>query len=136
MELLLNLIWLLLVVLAVSAWQRYGRRSEALRSLLGLTCLAVLLFPVISATDDLHAVRTDMEESSSAKRIAKQVESKRDPANGHADPLAHPVRSFSLLPNLAISHREQSTFAEAIKTASSVFAERSPPLSSSFLATL
>jgi hypothetical protein len=33
----------------------------------------MLLFPVISATDDLHAMRPEMEESSSSKRIVKPI---------------------------------------------------------------
>jgi hypothetical protein len=33
-----------------------------------LGCALVLLFPVISASDDLHAMRAEMEESSSGKR--------------------------------------------------------------------
>ena len=33
-----------------------------------LGCAVVLLFPVISATDDLHAMRAEMEESSPGKR--------------------------------------------------------------------
>ena len=33
-----------------------------------LGCALVLLFPVISATDDLHAMRAEMEESSPGKR--------------------------------------------------------------------
>jgi hypothetical protein len=33
-----------------------------------LGCIVVLLFPVISASDDLHAMRAEMEESSPGKR--------------------------------------------------------------------
>jgi len=33
-----------------------------------LGCALVLLFPVISATDDMHAMRAEMEESSPGKR--------------------------------------------------------------------
>jgi hypothetical protein len=69
MELLLNLVWLLLVMPAYYLWRnaRDAQRCTGLRSLqflLALGCGLVLLFPVVSATDDLHAVRAEMEESS------------------------------------------------------------------------
>ncbi len=75
MELLLNLVWLMLALPAIWLW-RHGpvrpRRLDHLRSVLLLSCLLVLLFPVISATDDLHAMRAEMEESSLSKRMVKQ----------------------------------------------------------------
>jgi hypothetical protein len=78
MELLLNLAWMLLAVPAYWLWRRgagarLARRVSALQCLLALSCVVVLLFPVISATDDLHAMRTEMEESSSSKRAVRQA---------------------------------------------------------------
>jgi hypothetical protein len=78
MELLLNLTWLLLALPAYWLWRRsFHTRAlgklGSLQCLLALACLLVLLFPVISATDDLHAMRTEMEESSPGKRSARQV---------------------------------------------------------------
>lgn len=75
MELLLNLAWLLLALPAYWLWRRssHNRAQGKLSSvhcLLALACLLVLLFPVISATDDLHAMRAEMEESSPGKRGA------------------------------------------------------------------
>jgi hypothetical protein len=35
---------------------------------MALACALVVLFPVISATDDLHAMRAEMEESPISKR--------------------------------------------------------------------
>src|SRR5215469_13980099 len=73
MELLLNLLWLLLVMPAFWLW-RYSRTAPLRRAasplhcLLALGCLLVILFPVISATDDLHAMRAEMEESPTSKR--------------------------------------------------------------------
>jgi hypothetical protein len=71
MELLLNLAWLLLALPAYWLWRersrtRVGRRS--LQCLLSLGCMLVILFPVVSATDDLHAMRAEMEESPLSKR--------------------------------------------------------------------
>jgi hypothetical protein len=79
MELLLNLFWLTLAVPALWMWCRksvYGkdrRRFDGIRPVLLLGCVLVLLFPVVSATDDLHAMRQEMEESSPSNRIVKQA---------------------------------------------------------------
>jgi|SRR5208282_5288903 hypothetical protein len=78
MELLLNLAWLLLTLPAWWLW----RRSRAARSrhevrswqcVLTLGCVLVILFPVISATDDLCAMRAEQEEPQSSKRIVRQA---------------------------------------------------------------
>jgi hypothetical protein len=78
MELLLNLAWLLLALPAYWLWRRsVDARAQgslsSLQCLLALACLLVLLFPVISATDDLHAMRAEMEESSPGKRGVRQA---------------------------------------------------------------
>jgi hypothetical protein len=77
MELLLNLVWILMALPAYWLWRRgegarLARRVTALQCLLALGCVVVLLFPVISATDDLHAMRAEMEESAS-KRTVRQA---------------------------------------------------------------
>lgn len=76
MELLLNLTWLLLALPAYWLWRRsFHTRAlgnlGSLQCLLALGCLLVLLFPVVSATDDLHVMGTEMEESSPGKRSAR-----------------------------------------------------------------
>jgi hypothetical protein len=78
MELLLNLAWVLMGLPAYWLWRRGAgarreRRVTALQFLLALGCVLVLLFPVISATDDLHAMRSEMEESSTSKRAVRQA---------------------------------------------------------------
>src|SRR5580692_1568370 len=79
MELLLNLVWLTLAVPAIWMWRHEsvcladGCRLHRIRPFLLLSCVLVLLFPVISATDDLHAMRQEIEESSSSKRLVKQT---------------------------------------------------------------
>jgi len=78
MELLLNLTWLLLALPAYWLWQRSSStraqgKLGSVQCLLALACLLVLLFPVISATDDLHAMRAEMEESSPGKRSIRQA---------------------------------------------------------------
>jgi HAMP domain-containing protein len=59
--------------LAFGFWLPQRRTSKSLQLALALTCLWVLLFPVISATDDLHVMRQEAEESSSAKETLKQA---------------------------------------------------------------
>jgi hypothetical protein len=76
MELLLNLAWMLLALPAYWLWRRdaglrLARRVSSLQCLLALGCALVLLFPVISASDDLHAMRAEMEESSTSKRTVR-----------------------------------------------------------------
>lgn len=78
MELLLNLVWLLMAVPAYWLWRESGsvrvRYSfSAVQALLALGCALVLLFPVISATDDLHAMRAEIEESPCSKRSVRSV---------------------------------------------------------------
>jgi len=78
MELLLNLAWLLLALPACWLWRnarnaRGEHRLTSLQCLIALGCLLVLLFPVISATDDLQAMRTEMEESPLSKRSMRHA---------------------------------------------------------------
>ncbi len=78
MELLLNLFWLTLTLPAIWMWRRESVCAkdcggfERIRPFLLFGCLLILLFPVVSATDDLHAMRQVMEESSASKRMVKQ----------------------------------------------------------------
>ena len=77
MELLLNLLWLMLALPAYCLWQRQAERTRArqswhsFHSVLVLGCLLILLFPVISASDDLHFIRPEIEESTSSKRALR-----------------------------------------------------------------
>jgi hypothetical protein len=80
MELFLNLAWLLLALPAYWLWRRGTRRFSSLQCLLALGCVLVLLFPVISASDDLHAMRAEMEDSSISKRTVRQAGSDKNSA--------------------------------------------------------
>lgn len=77
MELLLNLAWLLLAVPAFYLWRSSERALErrfgSLQCVMALGCVLVMLFPVVSATDDLHAMRSEMEESQVSKRSLRQA---------------------------------------------------------------
>jgi hypothetical protein len=77
MELLLNLTWLLLVIPAYCVWRGSrtagARKFSAAQSLFALACVLVILFPVISASDDLLAMRPEIEESPCGKRNIRQA---------------------------------------------------------------
>jgi len=94
MELFLNLCWLSLLVPAYLLWRLrtasasigsgHPVKNPAARPLIflcALGCALILLFPVISASDDLHAMRAEMEESSPGKRGICQAASERAPAS-------------------------------------------------------
>jgi len=83
MELLLNLAWLLLALPAYWLWRgrRSGRKFQSLQCLLSLGCLLVILFPVISATDDLRAMRAEMEESPTSKKAFRQTGTEKTSAS-------------------------------------------------------
>lgn len=78
MELLLNILWLTLALPAFLVWRRQsgfwrvtGNRCHS-RSFILLGCLLTLLFPVVSASDDLHPQSAEIEESGAFKRTVKQ----------------------------------------------------------------
>ena len=77
-ELLFNLVWLGIAILSVVVWLRARARDQyapgAFRSLLLLTCVLVfLLFPAVSATDDLHAPLDVVEQLSASARKAHLI---------------------------------------------------------------
>jgi hypothetical protein len=107
MELLLNLLWLLLVMPAFWLW-RYSRTAPERRAasplhcLLALGCLLVILFPVISATDDLHAMRAEMEESPASKRsVGHSSGDKSSPSNSQLQPALVATVKVSFAPESA-----------------------------------
>jgi hypothetical protein len=95
MELLLNLAWVLLALPTLLVSRRAHRLAkqsgQACRtnSLVLVSCVLVLLFPIVSATDDLLAMRLEIDESSPTKRLVKQSASPKVPVLGRdAGPLA------------------------------------------------
>ena len=77
MELLLNLIWLMLALPAALIWrghiQSERKNVGTTAALILVACVLLLLFPIVSASDDLHAMRSEIEESCPSKRLAKQA---------------------------------------------------------------
>ena len=84
MELLLNLFWLALALPAAWLLKKTIQSAPAqgsaaiglLRSAVLLACVLTLLFPVVSASDDLHAMRPEIEESGT-KRVSRQTAANR-----------------------------------------------------------
>ncbi len=76
MELALNLVWVAVSLVAL-LWWICGRErhsftpGELFKGLVVLACVLVLLFPVISASDDLHANCAAIEDSFAAVRKMK-----------------------------------------------------------------
>src|ERR1700691_6022123 len=109
MELLLNIAWVLLALPACWLWRRNAearqiRRLSGLQCLLALGCVLVLLFPVVSATDDLHTMRAEMEESS--KRGMRSANDKSSAAESRWQTPFVAVAGFSPLARLSETWRE------------------------------
>ena len=133
-EYFLNSCWLLLFVPAFWIWRRRTLSVRklhhgSLQYLIALICVVFLLFPVISASDDLHAMRPEMEESSSSKRTFGQAPEQRSSAQFHWAPLAARLTPLLIvLPNNQISNQRPLT-QESLPPAVglSALASRAPP---------
>jgi hypothetical protein len=70
MEPLFNLMWALVATASIYLWLKRGRRTpqNGHSSLVGLTMLAVMLFPVISVSDDLWSLQNPAETNSCHRR--------------------------------------------------------------------
>lgn len=101
LELMLNLAWLLLAMPAYWLWRdsRTARRFTSLQCLLALGCLLFILFPVVSATDDLRAMRNEMEESPASKRSVRQASSEKASVWKWQSPPALAATASSLVVN-------------------------------------
>ena len=128
LELLLNLCWLLLLGPGTYLWLRQRRRAKPIFQFsVALACLLFLLFPVISATDDLHALRQEMEESSSNKRALKHI-ARRAAAQDFTAPPAHVSSTVSFPPSLQICGFVLAFFLPVAAFAGSgVSTPRAPP---------
>jgi hypothetical protein len=78
-EIFLNIFWVLITLAGVIAWrtrwkrQTRLRRHAAWREWSAFVCAMVLLFFVVSLTDDLHAELMLLEECSTSRRHATYV---------------------------------------------------------------
>jgi hypothetical protein len=131
LELLLNLCWLLLIGPGIYLWLRQRRHAKPiLQFSIALVCLLFLLFPVISATDDLHAMRQEMEESGPSKRALKQV-AKRAPGQDFSTSPAQLPAAVRVLPsNLVRGYVVVYRAAVVVSAGTAIPASRPPPFSS------
>ena len=70
MELFLNLAWLLMALILISLWVLLKPQAEERRrnSVIALAMLIVVLFPVVSVSDDLWSVQNPAEADTSLRR--------------------------------------------------------------------
>ena len=70
MELFLNCAWAVMAALIVCHWRRHDRRNQAERrlSFVALVMLLVILFPVISVSDDLWSIHNPAETDTCQRR--------------------------------------------------------------------
>ena len=78
LELALNLAWLTLLIPACLLWQRRQEDTRSARVILTLACLLLLLFPVISLSDDLSVMRAEMEDAAGPERVQAGFAGKHD----------------------------------------------------------
>lgn len=99
MELVLNLVWVIVAVAGLVFWLRDDHPSRANRStqLVVLAMLVLILFPIISVSDDLWAAQNPAEADSSFRR---------DELAGHLHTIAFPVA--------IVPHAEQVDFSLAV----------------------
>jgi len=70
METILNLAWVLLAIALVRMWTRHAPREGASRGtqMAAVAMLVLILFPVISVSDDLQAAQNPAEDDVSLRR--------------------------------------------------------------------
>ena len=132
MELILNLFWLLLTIPALWLWRKRGLRREHGNSfllLLSLACLLALLFPVISASDDLCAMRVEAVDPATTDSLRVWSASRSAAAADHqSTSFALPQTEFvATLGNPVWSPANPTPAPKASLRLAAVRAGRAPP---------
>ncbi len=126
MELILNAVWFVLSLALIVSWVR--RKGDACppqsRGLVLLGCLLVLLFPVISITDDLHSEQLAMEDASATSKRIQNADSGRIALQGVVvAPLSSPAAPvWHVFGTVTADHS-----APSVSFFSLVRSERAPP---------
>jgi hypothetical protein len=114
MEIFLNLAWTCLAIASVVLWMRFEHRTGAQRrlTLIALVMLLVILFPVISVSDDLWSIQNPAETDTCQRRnqIAPSLHS------------LFPVLAAPPVPMLAEIHLDVSHFSASIGTPAEAYA--------------
>ena len=135
LELLLNLFWLLLAAPAVWLWHkaRFAQpksQFHARRSLLLVSCVVLLLFPIVSASDDLQAMRPEVEESTARDTQRHAQGCRSNISADHAGTPALLPEPSSALPVLQWAGRVALSPAKpSIRVSRALHAGRAPPAS-------
>jgi hypothetical protein len=132
MELLLNLIWLAVATAALLVFMRRRIVSTSVSQVpvgsafLALACMLFVLFPVVSASDDLHPTQAVLEDAS--KRV-QHVIAPMSHSNGTAADMVPMLLAIYLLCALIVLQVWQpiSRTAPVMFRARTPRAGRSPP---------
>jgi hypothetical protein len=92
-ETVFDIACLLLLIPSFCLWVRRARNVKYLQSLLTIACLVVLLFPVVSASDDLRAAAADFEDIAPTKKFS---EASASPKCGYHHARNHVILSSPL----------------------------------------
>ncbi len=97
MELVLNLAWMVLATLTYWLWISYAPQKGADRrtQLIALALVILILFPVISVTDDLSMAQNPAETDCCQRK---------DHVHANNHPMLHPVPEFPLPTVAALSY--------------------------------
>jgi len=133
MELLLNLLWVSMALAAFSAFLRNRSASPEIRgaplsmALLALACVMVLLFPIVSASDDLHPTQAVLEDAT--KRIQHVIAPNQQVQSGLFAAVVPALLAASLLFALVTLHgcRPITCEARVVNRERTPHAGRSPP---------
>jgi hypothetical protein len=103
MELIFNLLWLALAVASFALLRRGGDCGDpacgrSLGRILALACALVIVFPIISLTDDLQAVQVVLEDSNPLKRISKSSGAPGGTSKSHRSSQQFPAVAIRQLP--------------------------------------
>jgi hypothetical protein len=136
MELFLNLLWLMIALVALGMFHRSvgrdaGSAGQRRNGWVALVCALVLLFFVISLTDDLHQEVVFIEDASLSRKQVTALHSvhAQAPAAHHAHHLfAAIVPEAAFSPELTLAQRLAALSSRC--ATSRIFSEpgRGPPL--------
>jgi hypothetical protein len=133
LELLLNIVWVLIVTASLLFWRRLSSASDhcsrrPVTALVALVCILVLLFPVISATDDLHVAEFAMEDSG-RKVLRHLLPDTSSGIQGSHAVFAPPVLVFSLVSPLtqAVASVDQQSQLLSKSSYRDSVSDRAPP---------
>jgi hypothetical protein len=128
MEPLFNLVWVLVASAGVWFWFKRGRRTRKgeSSSLVGLAMLAVMLFPVISVSDDLWSLQNPAERDTCQRR---------DHSDGHFQPhfpatpaLTEPIGAELSFPFRRLDMPHLAELTASINPAFGFIENRPPPV--------